>query len=154
MEGGAVALLRLRQESGSGVWLAEEPSGAAELVQLSDVRAVVEANYSQRVDPDRVSNPHGASRRVDGRRCVRVLRACARVCVGVVNVACVLVRVQGVGGGACAAVQPAVLLCCCVLALTPHALALHAGEHAEEMWQLLDDVPPGVYGRSAAAGAD
>lgn len=84
----SVELQRLSEEatSSGSQWLVEDHSGTTELVPLSSVVQVVEADYGQRIDPDRVSNPHG--------------------------------------------------------------------EHAEEVWQLLIDVPPQVYRGSHANQAE
>lgn len=49
---------RLYEES-PGVWLVHDHSGDTETVPVSAVQGVLEADYTQRVDPDRISNPHG-----------------------------------------------------------------------------------------------
>ncbi len=58
MAGDELQVAQLYEES-PGVWLVHDHSGATESVSLSQVQCVVEAEYMQRVDPDRISNPHG-----------------------------------------------------------------------------------------------
>ena len=40
----------------AGVWVL---SGREVRVRMADVVSVVDADYSSRIDPDRISNPHG-----------------------------------------------------------------------------------------------
>lgn len=81
----SIQLQRLSEEASTSgsLWLVEDHSGTTQRIATSSVVQVVNADYGQRIDPDRVSNPHG--------------------------------------------------------------------EHAEEIWQLLAEVPPHVY-RGGAAG--
>lgn len=48
----------LYEEASTGLWL-ESHARPPRSVRLADVRAVVEADFAQRMAPDRVSNPHG-----------------------------------------------------------------------------------------------
>lgn len=48
---------RLYEESPGGVWLVHDHD--TETVPTAAVQGVLEADYGQRVDPDRISNPHG-----------------------------------------------------------------------------------------------
>ena len=49
----------LFQEEDSGVWLEATYTRGAKTVQLRDVAAILDADFAQRMAPDRVSNPHG-----------------------------------------------------------------------------------------------
>lgn len=48
----------LYQEEGTGVWL-ESHERDLTAVRLSEIRAVLQHDFAQRMSPDRVSNPHG-----------------------------------------------------------------------------------------------
>lgn len=65
MAGDVLQIAQLHEES-PGVWLIHDHSGATEAVQLNQVQCVIEADYTQRVDPDRISNPHGNARMLFG----------------------------------------------------------------------------------------
>ncbi len=54
--GNEVVLEPLREEEG-GLWLADSAQKVLRVSQTAVVRRV-EADYGQRVDPDRISNPH------------------------------------------------------------------------------------------------
>ena len=49
----------LFQEEDSGVWLEATYTRGAKTVRLGDVAAILDADFAQRMAPDRVSNPHG-----------------------------------------------------------------------------------------------
>lgn len=48
----------LYQEEETGVWLESHVRGLT-TVRLSEVKAVLDHDFAQRMAPDRVSNPHG-----------------------------------------------------------------------------------------------
>lgn len=49
----------LFQEEDSGVWLEATYTRGAKTVRIGDVAAILDADFAQRMAPDRVSNPHG-----------------------------------------------------------------------------------------------
>jgi hypothetical protein len=49
----------LFQEEETGVWLEATYTRGPKTVPLGDVTAILDADFAQRMAPDRVSNPHG-----------------------------------------------------------------------------------------------
>ena len=59
VDNGTCVCQPLFQEEDSGVWLEATYTRGAKTVQLRDVAAILDADFAQRMAPDRVSNPHG-----------------------------------------------------------------------------------------------
>ena len=59
VEDGTCVCQPLFQEEDSGVWLEATYTRGAKTVKLGDVAAILDADFAQRMAPDRVSNPHG-----------------------------------------------------------------------------------------------